>query len=80
MKAATETKAGNADVFRRLDSVSMSKADRQHARASLRDGEFIAEQLMRAAAGIGAVAELLEYAAASTARVIKAMFVKRGKS
>jgi hypothetical protein len=57
----------------------MSEQERRHARASLRDGELIADLVLRAAADMRAIARCIEHAAVSLARGIKAMLAKPAK-
>ena len=59
-----------------LDTIRMSEHERRHARESLRDGELVADLLLRAAADMGAVARYVETAAASLARGIKTILAK----
>jgi len=54
----------------------MSDYERWRANASLRQGELIAEFVMRVAADIRAVAHGIEHAAASVVSSIKAMLAK----
>ena len=79
MKTATDTPIDRSDIYRRLDAVRMSNADRRHARASLQDGELLADILFRAAADIRAIARYVERGAVNLAAGIKAIFAKPAK-
>ncbi len=76
MKATTDKEVDRSSVFTRLDTIRMSEQERRHAKASLRDGELIAELVLRAAADMRAIARCVEYAAVSLASGIKAMLAK----
>ncbi len=76
MKATTDKAADRPTVFTSLDTIRMSKQERRHAYASLRNGELIAELVLRAGADMRAIARCVEYAAVSLASGIKAMFAK----
>lgn len=76
MKATTDKAADRSSVVTRLDTIRMSEQERRQAIASLRDGELIAEIVLRAAAGMRAIARCVEHAAVSLASGIKAMLAK----
>ena len=76
MKAMTDTAADGSAVHTRLGTIRMSELQLRHARASLRDGELIAELVLRAAADMRAIGQGIGHAAASLANGIKAMFAK----
>lgn len=76
MKATTDKAADRSRVYTRLDTIRMSELERRHAYASLRDGELIAELVLRAAADMRAIAQCVEGAAVSLASGIKAMLAK----
>jgi len=76
MTATTDKTADWSNVYGSLDSVRMSQLQRRHARASLRDGELIAELVLRAAAGMRAIVRSVEHAVVSLACGIRAMFAQ----
>lgn len=76
MKTTTDKEVDRSSVFTRLDTIRMSEQERRHAKASLRDGELIAELVLRAAADMRAIARCVEYAAVNLASGIKAMLAK----
>lgn len=76
MKTMTDKAAHRSSVYTDLDTIRMSELKRRHAYASLRDGELIAELVLRAAAEMRAIARGVEHAATSLARGIKTMLAK----
>ena len=76
MKTTTDTTAETSGFVTRLDSIRMGKEQRRQARASLREGELIAELVLRAVADIGAIARSVEHAAVILTSGIKAMWAK----
>jgi len=76
MKATTNKAAGGSSVYAWLDTIRLSDADRRNAYFSLRNGERIAEVMLRAADLLRGIARCAEHAAASLASSIKAMLAK----
>jgi len=76
MTVTTDKTADRSSVYGSLDSIRMSELQRRHARASLRDGEFIAELALHAVAGMGAIARGAEHAAVSMGNGIRAMLAQ----
>ena len=79
MKTSTDTSNDRSDIYRSLDTVRMSNADRRHARASLRDAELIADLLFRAAADMRSIAGFVEHGAMNLANAVRAIFAKPAK-
>jgi len=79
MNAIKDKAADRSGVYARLDTIRMSELQRTHAYASLRQGELVAELVLRAAADMRAVAHYVEGAGAGLANAIKAMFAKHVK-
>jgi hypothetical protein len=76
MKAMTDKAADRSRANIRLETIRMSELERRHAYAGLRDGELIAELVLRAAADMRAIAHGVEHAAVSLATGIKGIFAK----
>jgi hypothetical protein len=76
MKVTTDITPDKSQVYARLDTIRMSALERRHVYASLRDGERIAELLLRAAAGMRAIARYVERACASLVGGIRTVFAK----
>jgi len=72
----TDKTAGSSEVDTLLDTIRMSAEDRSRAYASLRSGELAAELVLRAAADMRAIVQIVERAAASLVRACKAMLAK----
>jgi len=79
MKVTTNKATDGSGVFTRLDTIRMSELERWHANASLRDGELIADLVLRAAADMRAIARCVERTAVGLASGIKAMLAKPAK-
>lgn len=67
------THQARTDVQVRLDSIRMSELDRRRAYTNLRNGELVAELVLRAAADLRAIAQYAEHAALRLASSIRAM-------
>ena len=76
MKVTMDKAADSPSVYTRLDTIRLSEQERSHAYASLRNGEFIAELVLRAAADMRAIARGVEHAGVGLASGIKAMLAK----
>lgn len=76
MKAKTDKAACRSNVSTRLDTIRMSELERRQAYSSLRNGELMADLVLRAAAEVHAVARYLEHAAVSLASGIRALVAK----
>ncbi len=76
MKAMTDKAADRSNAYAGLETIPMSADERAHAYASLRNGERIADLVLRAAADMRAVGQFAERAAASLAGAFKAMLAK----
>ena len=76
MKATTDKAADRSGVLTRLDTIRMGEHERWRANGSLRNGEFIAELVLRAVADMRAIACYVEHVTTSLASWIKAMFAK----
>lgn len=79
MNAMQNKAAVTSGVYTRLETIRMSQPERMHAYASMRQGELVAELVLRAAADMRAVAQLAESAGASLAHAVKSMFAKHAK-
>ena len=76
MKARTDNAADRSHVLARLDTIRMGEQERRHAYASVREGELIAELVLRAVADMRAFARGVEHAAVSLVSGIKTMLAK----
>ncbi len=76
MKATTDNAADRSGAVTRLDTIRMSEEQHSQANARLRNGELIAELVLRAVADTRAIARGVEHAAVSLASGIKAMLAK----
>ena len=59
-----------------MNAIPMNEYERWRANASLRQGELIADLVLRLVADLGAVVHALEHGIASVAHAIKVMLAK----
>ncbi len=76
MKAMTDTAVDRSSAYARLDAMHISEEERRLAKASLRQGELIAELLLRAVADARAITQGVEHAAVSLANGVKTLFAR----
>jgi hypothetical protein len=79
MKATTNNGADRSSALACLDTIRMSEHERRRANAGLRNGELIAELVLRAVAKVRAIARYIEHAAVGLASGIVAMSAKHTK-
>ena len=79
MENLTDKAADGSSVHTHLETIPMSADQRAHAYTSLRNGELIADLVLRAAADMRAIGQIAERAAASLASAFKAMLAKPAK-
>ncbi|MGP1676415.1 MAG: hypothetical protein ACTS6J_04575 [Burkholderiales bacterium] len=65
-----------SDIFSRVNDLHLSENERLRINAYIQDGEFIAEYLSRALAGIRSGVALAGHAAGSLAQGVKAAFAR----
>ena len=76
MNANTDNAVDRSGVYTCLEKIRMSERERWHARESLRDGELVAELVLRAAADMAAIARGIAHAASALAGGVKALLAK----
>jgi len=76
MTAMPKKTVDRSDVYTLLDTIHMNERERSRARASLRNGEVIAETILRAAADMHSIAQGVRHVAAGMARGIRTLFAK----
>ncbi len=76
MNTNTDNAIDRSGVYTCLDKIRMSERERWHARESLRDGELVAELVLRAVSDMAAIARGIGRAVSSLAMAIKALLAK----